>query len=57
MCVGVFEMSVGKKIKNSVRCLLFSEVSIRTGHVLGLQVTFCSYPKGGTFTTKLDLKN
>ena len=20
-------------------------------------ITFCSYPKGGTFTTKLDLKN
>lgn len=25
--------------------------------LLGLQVTVCSYPKGGTFTTKLDLKN
>jgi len=25
--------------------------------VIGLPVTFCSYPKGGTFTTKLDLKN
>jgi len=24
---------------------------------LYLMVTFCSYPKGGTFTTKLDLKN
>jgi len=23
---------------------------------LNLQPTFCSYPKGGTFTTKLDLK-
>ena len=23
----------------------------------GLPITFCSYPKGGTFTTKLDLKN
>jgi hypothetical protein len=23
----------------------------------GKNLTFCSYPKGGTFTTKLDLKN
>jgi hypothetical protein len=25
--------------------------------VLGLRTTFGGYPKGGTFTTKLDLKN
>ena len=25
--------------------------------VLALPLTFCSYPKGGTFTAKLDLKN
>jgi hypothetical protein len=31
--------------------------SILLCRLLGLQVTFCSYPKGGTFTTKLDLKN
>jgi hypothetical protein len=29
----------------------------RFGVVLPLPLTFCSYPKGGTFTTKLDLKN
>ena len=27
------------------------------GRLLGLLITVCSYPKGGTFTTKLDLKN
>ena len=25
------------------------------GRLLGLLITFCSYPKGGTFATKLDL--
>jgi hypothetical protein len=27
------------------------------GSGLGMKLTCCSYPKGGTFTTKLDLKN
>jgi len=34
-----------------VVCLMLS------GRLLRLHLTFCSYPKGGTFTTKLDLKN
>jgi hypothetical protein len=34
------------------RILIFS--ANRSGP---LPITFCSYPKGGTFTTKPDLKN
>jgi len=33
-------------------------LSVKGGTVaIALQLTVCSYPKGGTFTTKLDLKN
>jgi len=35
----------------------FIHLKSTTGETITIPNSFCSYPKGGTFTTKLDLKN
>jgi len=60
LCVGVLcTLQMCCNVRSPMRDFELSILSLEGewDAVLGLRTTFGGYPKGGTFTTKLDLKN
>jgi hypothetical protein len=51
--IDLVHVNIQQEEKPREKCVLKKSPRVK---VL-LPITFCSYPKGGTFTTKLDLKN